>query len=90
MENLLIIHYTVLIIHLSIGMGLVYLAMKAFQKTKYPPMALLALGFSMIIIGDTIIGDIVKYVGDNLWGEILEEAIEIGGFITLIIAVKRS
>jgi ABC-type thiamin/hydroxymethylpyrimidine transport system permease subunit len=90
MNDLVIIHYIVIAVHLGIGLGLVYLSMKAFKKTKYPPMALLALGFSMIVLGDTVIGDILKHPGIGLMGEILEETIEIGGFIVLLIAVKRS
>lgn len=30
------IHYVILVIHLIVGLALVYLAMKAFKKTKYP------------------------------------------------------
>ena len=84
------IHYFILIIHLIVGFALVYLSMKAFKKTKYPPMALLAAGFALIVIGDTIIGDIVETFGENLVGEIIEEGIEIAGFIVLILAIKRS
>jgi hypothetical protein len=84
------IHYAILAIHLIVGLVLVYFAMKAFKKTKYPPMALLAVGFALIVIGDTVIGDIVDVFGENLVGEIIEEGIEIAGFIALILAVKRS
>jgi len=84
------IHYVILAIHLIVGFALVYLAMKAFKKTRYPPMALLALGFSLIVIGDTIIGDVLESFGEDIIGEILEEGIEIAGFIVLILAVKRS
>jgi hypothetical protein len=84
------IHYAILAIHLIVGLVLVYFAMKAFKKTKYPPMVLLAVGFALIVIGDTIIGDIVDAFGENLVGEVIEEGIEIAGFIALILAVKRS
>jgi hypothetical protein len=84
------VHYGILAVHLIVGFALVYLAMKAFKKTKYPPMALLAAGFALIVVGDTIIGDIVETFGENLVGEIIEEGIEIAGFIVLILAVKRS
>jgi hypothetical protein len=84
------IHYSILVIHLIVGFALVYLSMKAFKKTKYPPMAFLAVGFGLIVIGDTIIGDIVDTFGENLVGEIIEEGIEIAGFIVLILAIKRS
>ncbi len=84
-----IVHYVFLVIHLIVGFTLVYIAMKAFRKTKYPPMALLALGFSLIVIGDTIIGDILSFLETDLL-EIIEEGIEIAGFVVLILAVKRS
>jgi len=85
-----VFHYTFLVIHLIAGFILVYIAMKAFKKTKYPPMALLATGFALIVIGDTIIGDLVESFGESIIGEIIEEGIEITGFIVLILAVKRS
>ena len=53
--NHLEIHYIILVIHLIVGLALVYLATKAFKKTKYPPMAFLAIGFALIVVGDTII-----------------------------------
>jgi len=53
-------------------------------------MILLALGFSLIVVGDTIVGDIVDIFVDNVFGELLEEGMEIAGFIILILAVKRS
>ena len=84
------VHYGILAVHIIVGFALVYLAMKAFKKTKYPPMALLAAGFALIVVGDTIIGDIVETVDESLVGEIIEEGIEIAGFIVLILAVKRS
>ncbi|MFQ5497981.1 MAG: hypothetical protein ACE5DU_08870 [Nitrosopumilus sp.] len=83
------IHYLALVIHLVVGFILVFLAAKAFKKTKYPPMALLALGFSLIVLGDTIIGDVVETLGEDI-SEIIEESVEIAGFIVLILAVKRS
>ena len=84
------IHFTLLIIHLIVGFILVYLATKAFKKTKFPPMALLAIGFSLIVLGDTIVGDITSVLEENTIGEIIEEGIEIVGFIVLILAVKKS
>ena len=84
-----VIHYVFLVIHLIVGFVLVYIAMKAFRKTKYPPMALLALGFSLIVIGDTILGDILSFLEHEIL-EVVEESIEIAGFAVLILAVKRS
>jgi hypothetical protein len=84
-----VVHYGLLGIHLIVGFVLVYIGTRAFKKTKYPPMALLAVGFSLIVIGDTILGDILPFVEESIidW---VEEVIEISGFIVLIIAVKRS
>ena len=53
-------------------------------------MALLAIGFSLIVLGDTVVGDITSVLGENTIGEIIEEGIEIVGFIVLILAVKKS
>jgi uncharacterized membrane protein (UPF0182 family) len=84
------IHYTMMALHLSVGFVLVFLSIRAFKKTRYPPMALLALGFSLIVIGDTIIGDIVEFLNTGIFGEIIEEGTESVGFVILILAVKRS
>ena len=84
------IHYPILIIHLAIGFVLVYFALKAFKKTKYPPMLLLAIGFALIVLGDTVIGDLTEILGDDLVAEVIEEGVEIAGFIVLILSVKRS
>lgn len=84
------IHYPILIIHLIVGFVLVFFALKAFKKTRYPPMMLLAIGFSLIVLGDTIIGDLAEFFENDLVAEIIEEGIEIAGFVVLIISVKRS
>mgnify|MGYP001168634609 CR=1 FL=1 len=84
------IHYALMAFHLTVGFILVFIAVKAFKKTKYRPMALLALGFSLIVIGDTIIGDLVEFLQQDVFGEMIQEGIGIVGFIVLILAVKRS
>lgn len=84
------IHYVILAIHVVVGFILVFFSLKAFRKTKYPPMALLAVGFALIVLGDTVIGDFLDFVTDTATGDIIEELIEISGFIILILAVKRS
>ena len=84
-----VLHYVFLVIHLIVGFVLVYIAMKAFKKTKYPPMALLAIGFSLIVVGDTILGDVLSFLEQDIL-ETIEESIEIAGFVVLILAVKRS
>ena len=84
-----VIHYGLLAVHLVAGFSLVYFSMKAFKKTKYPPMALLAIGFSLIVVGDTLLGDLLSFLEHSVL-EIVEESVEIAGFIVLILAVKRS
>lgn len=84
-----ITHYVFLSVHLIVGFVLVYIATKAFKKTKYPPMALLVIGFSLIVLGDTILGDVLSFLEQEVI-EVIEESVEIAGFIVLILAVKRS
>jgi hypothetical protein len=83
-------HYITLAIHVVVGFILVFFSLKAYKKTKYPPMALLAVGFALIVLGDTVIGDFLDFVTETAIGDIIEELIEISGFIVLILAVKRS
>jgi len=83
------LHYALLAVHLIVGFALVYITTKAFKKTSYPPMALLAVGFSLIVIGDTIVDDILSFLSPDIIGTV-EEVLEIAGFVVLILAVKRS
>lgn len=80
----------VTIIHLIVGSILVFFAAKAYKKTKYPPMLLLAVGFSILILGETVIEDLFDFLENDLMEEIVTESIEIIGFIILILAVKKS
>jgi len=84
------IDYIILAIHLIVGFALVYFAAKAFHKTKYPPMLLLVIGFSLLVIGDTVIDDLLSFTVNSEILEWMEESIEIAGFLVLILAVKRS
>lgn len=84
------IHYVILAIHVIVGLTLVFISLKAFKKTRYPPMALLAIGFSLIVLGDTIIGDMLETFSEPLVGDLISESIEIVGFLVLILAVKKS
>ena len=83
------IDFVILSIHLIVGFILVYFAMKAFKKTRYPPMAFLAIGLGLIVVGDTLIGDLFEFLGGDI-AEIIEESVEIAGFTVLIFAVKKS
>ncbi|MEJ7642326.1 MAG: hypothetical protein WKF36_09065 [Candidatus Nitrosocosmicus sp.] len=80
----------IVIIHIFVGFVLVYFAARAFKRTKYLPMLYLTMGFLLITIGDTIIGDFINISGESNKG-IAEELVEILGFVVLvIIAVVKS
>lgn len=80
----------VTIVHLIVGSILVFFAAKAYKKTKYPPMLLLAVGFSILVLSETVIEDLFDFLENDLLEEIVTESIEIIGFIILILAVKKS
>ena len=79
----------ILIIHIMAGFFLVYIAARAYKRTKYIPMLLLTFGFFLIVIGDTILGDLLN-ISDKSTGETVEEIVETSGFILVIIAVIKS
>lgn len=78
------------IIHLIVGFILVFYAAKAYKKTKYPPMLLLVAGFSVLVLGETVIEDVFYFLSNNILQEIIAESFEIVGFVILILAVKKS
>jgi hypothetical protein len=82
-------HYILLAAHLIVGFLLVFFAAKAFKRTKYPPMLLLVVGFTLLVLGETVIEDAFSFLGDDLQ-KYIEEGFEIAGFIVLIWAVKKS
>jgi len=84
------IDHVILAIHLVVGFSLVYFAAKAFHKTKYQPMLLVVIGFSLLVVGDTLVGDLLSFLQDSNLQEWIEEAVEIAGFLVLILAIKRS
>ena len=77
-------------VHLVIGFILVFYAAKAYKKTKYPPMLLLVTGFSLLVLGETVIEDFFNFLNNNVLQEIIAESFEIAGFVVLILAVKKS
>ena len=83
------VYFFIVLIHILVGFLLVYFAAKAFKKTKYLPMLYLTFGFFLIVIGDTIIGDFI-HINDKKTVDIIEEVIEISGFLLVIIAVIKS
>ena len=83
------VHFGIVLIHVLVGFLLVYFAAKAYKKTKYMPMLYLTLGFFLIVIGDTILGDLLGISNKNLQ-DMIEEITEISGFVLVIIAVIKS
>ena len=83
------VYFFIVLIHILVGFLLVYFAAKAFKKTKFLPMLYLTFGFFLIVIGDTIIGDFI-HINDKKTVDIIEEVIEISGFLLVIIAVIKS
>lgn len=83
-------NYVLLAAHIIAGFLLVFYAAKAYKKTKYPPMLLLVIGFSLLVLGETIIDDAFSFLHDENLQQMIEESFEIAGFIVLILAVKKS
>lgn len=79
----------VILIHVVLGFILVYFAIRAYKRSRYVPMIYLASGFLLITIGDTIIGDSLA-LADEKSKELIEEIVEIFGFVLVIIAVLKS
>ena len=79
----------VVLIHVILGFILVYFAIRAYKRSRYIPMLFLAAGFLLITIGDTIIGDSLT-LADEKSKELIEEIVEIFGFVLVIIAVLKS
>ena len=79
----------IVFVHIILGFLLVYFAARAFKRTRYIPMIYLALGFLLITIGDTIIGDFTESLDEGS-RDIIEEIVEISGFVLVIFAVIKS
>ena len=83
-------NYVLLVAHIIVGFLLVFYAAKAYKKTKYPPMLLLVIGFSLLVLGETVIDDAFSFLHNENLQQMIEESFEIAGFIVLILAVKKS
>lgn len=83
------VYFVIVIIHILVGFLLVYFAAKAYKKTKYLPMLYLTFGFFLIVIGDTLLGDLLG-ISDKNTLDMVEEITEISGFMLVIIAVIKS
>ena len=82
-------YFSVVLIHIFVGFLLVYFAAKAYTRTKYLPMLFLTVGFFLIVIGDTVLGDFLN-ISDKSTSALIEEVAEISGFVLVIIAVIKS
>ena len=82
--------YILLAVHLIVGFLLVFFSAKAFKRTKYKPMVLLVIGFTLLVLGETVVEYAFAFWQNENIGKIIEEGFEIAGFIVLIIAVKKS
>jgi len=85
-----ITEYILLAAHLIAGFLLVFFSAKAFKRTKYKPMILLAIGFTLLVLGETVVEYAFAFLQNESLQKIIEEGFEIAGFIVLIIAVKKS
>ena len=90
MEEPSVTNFILLAAHLLVGFTLVFFAAKAFKKTKYRPMVLLAVGFTLLVLGETVVEYGFAFLENEGIQKIIEEGFEIAGFIVLIIAVKKS
>ncbi|MDE1764090.1 MAG: hypothetical protein KGH88_07565 [Thaumarchaeota archaeon] len=90
MEDPSLTNYILLAAHLIVGFTLVFFAAKAFKRTKYPPMALLAIGFTLLVLGETVVEYGFAFLENEGLQKIIEEGFEIAGFLVLIISVKKS
>lgn len=79
------------IVHLVLGFFLIYIALRAYKRTGYRSMVLLAVGFALMVIGDTVIEDLLYRTYDNYaLTRTTSEIFEILGFLVLLFAVKKS
>jgi uncharacterized membrane protein len=76
-------------VHIFLGFLLVFFAARAYKRSKYTPMIYLAGGFILITLGDTIIGDSLAFLEQET-RDIVEEIVEISGFVLVIFAVFKS
>ena len=53
-------------------------------------MLLLVIGFTLLVLGETVVDDAFWFLNNENIQQIIEESFEIAGFIVLILAVKKS
>lgn len=85
-----ILDYILLAAHLIVGFLLVFFSAKAFKRTKYKPMILLSIGFTLLVLGETVVEYAFAFLQNESLQKVIEEGFEIAGFIVLVMAVKKS
>lgn len=80
----------IFIVHMIVGFALVYFAIKAYKRTRYVPMILLAVGFTLLVLGETLTEYIFPDLENGEYSKYIDELFEIVGFLVLIWAVKKS
>ena len=83
------LYSVIVIIHILVGFFLVFIAARAYNRTKFIPMLFLTFGFFLIVIGDTVLGDFLNINDENTL-RMIEELTEISGFMLVVIAVIKS
>jgi hypothetical protein len=53
-------------------------------------MLYLVIGFTILVLGETVIEDLFYFLQNNFLEELVAECFEIVGFVVLILAVKKS
>jgi len=82
-------YFVIVTIHILVGFLLVFIAARAYKRTKFIPMLFLTFGFFLIVIGDTVLGDFLN-INEESTIKMIEELTEISGFMLVIIAVIKS
>lgn len=80
--------YLIIAIRFLLGLILMILSFRAFLKTKVSAMFYLALGFSLIAVGNLF--SAIYYINDVRMDRLLANIFDILGLIALIIAVEKS
>lgn len=78
-----------IITHTLGGVILVYIAFKAYFRTKKRSLGVLAFGLTMAMLSHTLVNAILFYFSyDNLLIEIIGESFEILGIILILVAIR--
>jgi hypothetical protein len=75
------------IVRMAVGGVIVLFAYRAYERTGYSPMILVALGFGLIGIASTAVEEILRGLEH---ARLLSELTEILGLIVLVVAIRRS